>query len=522
MPALIFRGTVMIGVFVAFGVCSSLAARAAMNPSFELDSQALERAGVPHQSSFKPKKRPAKAHAARLARATKVHDQSRTEHVIKSGDNLFKILIRDYGLSSLEAEACIDEIRRENNIGDIRRLKVGQKITILLGPKAGHGYLKSDPQLEKAAKLLSGNNLSTQAPVQTLRLEPPADSLSDREAATKISELWKALLPHVADPRKPLVFESSAYSLALDPLRYPVYSAMGGAKIVIDQNASIPALVKSLIMERDPSIRIVSESPANGRRFLSAMLNAAGFYSVEENFAVEFGVDPLLRVQSDFKVEKTAESLIKQDLALVNSGKDALPQSLTAFLKKEGFSTFEPFASPKTVVRGVPLSPVFQIAARNRIEMVDSILTALAVDYRSDQPLNVFAEDNNGISLTVKAQRYFERNGQRCVVTGFDGDPVTYTLFRILETKGFKVVILDAQDDFRRVSEKVLTALRMPAQYTQHTMWPENGSNYSLHISGFRLAGANVPGGSLFLTNLQLDRIVRDLLRENGFDVQEK
>jgi hypothetical protein len=274
-------------------------------------------------------------------------------------------------------------------------------------------------------------------------------------------------------------------------------------------------------MERDPSVRVVSESPANGRRFLSAMLNAAGFYSVEENFAVEFGVDPRLRVQSDFKVEKTAESLIKQDLALINSGKDALPQSLKSFLKKEGFSTFEPFASPK-IAEGGPLRPVFQITARNRIEIVDAILTALSVSYHSDQHLDVFAKDNNGISLTVKAQRYFERNGQRCVVTGFDGDPITYTLFRILETKGFKVVILDGQDDFRKVSEKILTSLRMPAQYSQHTMWPDNGSNYSLHMSGFRLAGADVPGGSLFLTDLQLDRIVRDLLTENGFDVLVK
>jgi len=521
MPALIFRGTVMIGVFVAFGVCSSLAARAAMNPSFELDSQALERAASPLKSSPKPLKPPTKARSARMVGPTRGHAPIRTQHVIKSGDNLFKILIRDYGLSNLEAEACIDEIRRENNISDIRRLKVGQKITILLGPKAGHGYLKGEQRLEGAAERLSGNNPSSRTPIQTLRLEPPTESLTSRETTTKISELWKTLLPQAADARKPLAFESPAYSLALDPLRYPVYSTMDGARIVIDPDASIPALVKSLIMERDPSVRVVSESPANGRRFLSAMLNAAGFYSVEENFAVEFGVDPRLRVQSDFKVEKTAESLIKQDLALINSGKDALPQSLKSFLKKEGFSTFEPFASPK-IAEGGPLRPVFQITARNRIEIVDAILTALSVSYHSDQQLDVFAKDNNGISLTVKAQRYFERNGQRCVVTGFDGDPITYTLFRILETKGFKVVILDGQDDFRKVSEKILTSLRMPAQYSQHTMWPDNGSNYSLHMSGFRLAGADVPGGSLFLTDLQLDRIVRDLLTENGFDVLVK
>ena len=55
-----------------------------------------------------------------------------------------------------------------------------------------------------------------------------------------------------------------------------------------------------------------------------------------------------------------------------------------------------------------------------------------------------------------KAERYFERGGQRYVVTSFDGDPVNYTLFRILETKGYNVVILEAQDDFRKISEKLI------------------------------------------------------------------
>ena len=229
------------------------------------------------------------------------------------------------------------------------------------------------------------------APVHTLRLEAVSEGLSGREVALRTTKLLSTLVPRAADIRKPLVFQSAAFMLTLDPERYPVLNAMDGAKIVLDPNASIPALVKSLIMERDPSVRIVSESPRNGGRFLETVLNAAGFYSLETSFSMDFGVDPRLRVHSDFKVEKTSDSLIKHDVALINSGGTALPPSLTAFLEKDGFRVHEPFASRKNSVLTTPPRPIIRISDKNRIDVADAILNALSVACRNDYPVEVFA-----------------------------------------------------------------------------------------------------------------------------------
>ncbi|MBC8019246.1 MAG: peptidoglycan-binding protein LysM, partial [Verrucomicrobia bacterium] len=132
------------------------------------------------------------------------------------------------------------------------------------------------------------------------------------------------------------------------------------------------------------------------------------------------------------------------------------------------------------------------------------------------------AADNNGISLSVKAERYFERGGQRHIVTSFDGDPVMYTLFRILEAKGYQVTILEAQDDFRKISDKLLSRLRIQGAYAQHTLGHDTGANYSLRMSGYKLEGAGLPVGGLFLTDLELDRVIRDLLTENGYSITSK
>jgi hypothetical protein len=236
---------------------------------------------------------------------------------------------------------------------------------------------------------------------------------------------------------------------------------------------------------------------------------------------MEFGTDPKLMVQADFKVEKTAESLIKQDVVLINSGRTFIPPVIGEFLKKEGFSLYEPFASLKPFAQRDSRT-IHYVAAKNQPETIDSILAAFAVSPIRDRSVDVFAADNNGISLSVKAERYFERGGQRYVVTSFDGDPMNYTLFRILETKGYNVVILEPKDDFRKISEKLITRMKIKGNFAQHSLVHDGSAGYSLNMSGFKLDDALLPGGGIFLTDRSMDRIVRDLFTENGFTINSR
>jgi hypothetical protein len=356
---------------------------------------------------------------------------------------------------------------------------------------------------------------------QTFRLESPVNPLSEQETNVKVRQVWDKLLPPLKGEQKPIMLQSPTFSLTLDPQRYPIYATMDNGIILVDRNASIPPLVKALIMEKDPSVRIVCESPVNAKRFLASMLESAGFYSVEEDFSMDFGSDPKLTVRSDFKIEKTPESLIKQDVVLMNSGRVPLPPVIAGFLKKEGFTVYEPFSSLQPVVP-VAARPLYQITTKNQSDIIDALLKAVSVTSDKDRRLDVFALDNNGISLSVKAERYFERAGKRYVVTRFDGDPVTYTLFRILETKGYQVITLESQDDFRKISEKLLSHMHIQGTYALHTLDHDTGANYSLQMSGYKLEGAELPVGGIFLTNLELDRVIRDLLTENGYSVTSK
>jgi hypothetical protein len=487
---------------------ATLPAYAAMDSSFELDPQSLGAS----TGSKKTTKSAGRSNTHRIIKPSST--DAGVVHVIKPGENLFKILMRNYGFSNADAESLIEVICRENNISDIRHLKVGQRIVIPSLRRGGSGKSKIIQESGVAQSKTSSGR-------QMFVLESPEAALSELEASLQMRQAWNKLLPPPSDGQKPIMIQSPTFSLTLDPQRYPVYSAMDGGRILVDRNDSIPPLVKALIMDKDPSIKIVSESPLNGKRFLTAMIESAGFYSVEENFTMDFGTDPRLTVRSDFKIEKTPESLIKQDIVLMSADKTPFPAVIHGFLKKEGFTVFEPFAPGKTIKTGAG-GRMFQVTSRSQSGIIDSLLSSISITPDKDRRLDVFAADDNGISLSVKADRYFENAGQRYVVSRFDGDPITYTLYRILETKGYRVAIMEDKDDFRKISEKLLARMNIPAVYAQHKLSPETAANYSLQLSGFKLENPEFPAAGVFITNLELDPVIRDLLAENGYSVITK
>lgn len=355
----------------------------------------------------------------------------------------------------------------------------------------------------------------------TLNLESPLVALSEQELVVRAHEMWNRIVPSQSEQQKPLAFETAAFSLTLDPERFPTFARIDGGRILLDRYGNIPPLVRSLIDEKDPSVRIVADVPSGTKSFMASLLEAGGFYSVEENFSMEFGTDPKLTVQADFKVEKTAESLMKQDIVLVNSGYTPFPAPLTELLKKEGFSLHEPFASRRPSLP--PQSRIIHIiSATKPPEMIDSILAAFSVVPERDRRVDVFAADDNGISLSVTAERYFERDGQRYVVAGFNGDPILYTLLRILETKGYRVVMFDAKDDFRRISEKLTSRMNIKAVFGQQDLFQDLSAGYSLRMSGFKLEDPWLPAGGNFLTDRVMDPVVRDLCAAQGLAVNDR
>lgn len=418
-------------------------------------------------------------------------------------------------ISGLKSAAKPQKTRVKRTSGTSRK---SSKATISSGSRRSDGSLDAQHSQrgDKFRTYDTGN-----APEKSLTLESPVPALTGQEAVFMTQQLWKKIVPSKNEPQKQLSFLTPSFALTLDQERYPVFARMNSGRIILDQNGTIPPLVKNLIEDKDASVRIVTEPPSGSKKFMSSLLEAAGFYSVEENFTMSFGTDPKLTVRADFKVEKNADSLINQDVVIISNNRTFFPSTLGNLLKKEGFSLYEPFASLR------PLQPresrtIHYVSEKKQPEIVDSILSALSVSSEKNKQVDVFAAADNGISLAVKADRYFKRGGKRYVVTTFDGDPVNYTLFRILETTGFNVIILEAEDGFRKVSEKLLSRMKIAGSYAQHNLLQDGSSGYSLQMSGFRIDDAQLSEGDLFLTDRAMNHVVRELFKENGFIINNR
>lgn len=471
-----------------------------MDPRFELDPALIGREqGGAAATQKKPVSAAGKA----------------TRYTVKPGDNIRLILKREFGLDEARVDAMTARVREANGITDIRRLKVGSSLLIPL-PGSNHHEARRPAAVAGAKK--SGRQQYAQS-LQILR--PPAAPF---DAVTPLKDIWPRLVPGTgAVASTNLNVSGDTYTLSLDAARYPVLPGVNGTKILLDTAGTLPPLVRSLVTARDPSVRIVSEDPSSRQRFVAAVLGAAGFYSVEENFSLTVGDDPRLKVVADFKIERSPDSLLKQEVTLLNLTEQGrpLPPALIEYLGHEGFQVLEPYAVAGTPPVSEQRGTLYRLARRDAVSVTDTLLQALDLPVSRDRSVQLFSLAQDGVQLEIKTDRTFTDRGERYVVNFFTGDPVSYTLSRLLETRGYKVIVVDLKDDFPKASERILTRIGAGESYGMQTLQLVPGSHYTIQLTGVALGQKITKGKQVVLTSSELSPLVRELARYNGISVIE-
>jgi hypothetical protein len=355
----------------------------------------------------------------------------------------------------------------------------------------------------------------------TLRMM--ASPRSAQEDIQLTRNAWRRIVAEGGTQQAPLRVEGGNFSLSLDPERYPLLPAADGGKILVDAEGTLPPFVKDILREKEPGVRIVSETPSNLKRFFSALLSAARFYSVEDNFSVHFGSDPKVTVTSDFKIEKSPESLLNNDVILLNIAEKrmGLPPSLTSQLEKEGFHVVD--LSPRTSDEpSVARHVLYSVTSGTQQGIADAILSVFSVTSQPNRDIELDDGSLSGVRLSVRVDRYLETGGRKVLLSFNEANPVQYTLLKLLQLKGYQVVTIHPTDDFRKVSEKVLSALRISASFGTHHLGDSRESSVDVQLSGFVVGGAAKTEGSTFLTNVGVDPLIREIAGFKGYTVIDK
>lgn len=166
-----------------------------------------------------------------------------------------------------------------------------------------------------------------------------------------------------------------------------------------------------------------------------------------------------------------------------------------------------PAAPPAAAAQTAPVAPIAPAAVPNTwicsitdkepSKIIDSVMSALSLHWSKNRIINSAEGAANAFSIRV--DRYFERNGVRYIVSIDENDPYSFTLLRLLEASGYRVLMIGAGDDFKTVSEKLLRLVGLTPDFGKH---PIQGGKEG---TGFLVQQEDAEGRRLLLTGEAAD-----------------
>lgn len=519
--------------------------------SFELDLKDLETT----KSSPKSRRQPLRAPRPESLRDAKPQpappaaesNGEYTRYTVRPGDFLFRILIRDFGLSNAQAEALIPEIQRLNKLPSATRLDVGQTILIPrqrrtspavpaaqaapapppeehrplvippapsssvqpslpLAPPVPVAPQQDEPGAPEAAVSLPQSPPTTEPPREPGLPAQAAQDPADSSFSGALVRLWENLVPG-QELMEPLTVNDRV----IDPRDYPLLLAADGSRILVDLRDTLTPQLRSQLSRKYPDIRIVTRGKESLRAFFSSLLKAAEFPRTEEGVAVNLGADPTISVQADFRIVRlpAGRGGPQTVLLFLNERNPCLPAPLVDYLRRKGYqvaqfcgATNETFAEPGYDLRS--------IAASTPCDMAISLLEALSLRLDRNRIVSGTMGENAENRFSIRVDGYFEAGGKRFILNCAGNDPYNYTLFRLLQVQGYGVIQPQNGDDVNAVTERLLTELNYPHVFGRHEL---DYGQYRITVTGFKVIRRDTAAGRLLLTSRPADPVFAELLR---------
>jgi hypothetical protein len=151
-----------------------------------------------------------------------------------------------------------------------------------------------------------------------------------------------------------------------------------------------------------------------------------------------------------------------------------------------------------TTVPAVPPAPlantwICSVTEKDPAKMVDAVMNALSLPWSKNRIIQ--SDDGAPNAFSIRVDRYFEYNGIRTIVSIGESDPYSYTLLRLLEGAGYRVLMINSGDDFKAVGEKMLRLVGAVPDFGKYliAVGKEN--------SGFLVQQEDAAGRRVLITN---------------------
>ncbi|GFO62484.1 LysM peptidoglycan-binding domain-containing protein [Geomonas paludis] len=423
-------------------------------PEFQIDIKELDRQ-KPAAPKSAPKK-PAPTEAAHPSKAkqhkqvpkkkepeAKAQHETKKEHAapsgeyvrytIKPGDHIFKILVGHFGMSNEAAERLVPEIVELNDIKNIKTLEVGRTLLIPAAPL--HGAGAKPAKKEKPRPHSEGPSTKAKA-AETPKEAKPAPAQAPRAPEPA------AETPRAPEPAAPAVTAPKA-APAPAP-KAPVPAAPQPAPVPATKPA--PAPQPPAATKAEPVTKAAEPVPT--------------------------------------PAPKAAPVPAPKPAPVPVPAPPHQPAPAPA-----------PKAAAAPAAPAVPQAPtwVCPVGRHDAASVVDSVLNAISATWSRNKIIQSAA--GAATPFSIRVDRYFEYKGNRYIVSIGENDPYNYTLIRILETAGYRVLMLTGKEDFKTVAERLFKLVGVAPDFGPHAL--QEGK----HATGFLVQQDDAAGRRVLITD---------------------
>ena len=135
-----------------------------------------------------------------------------------------------------------------------------------------------------------------------------------------------------------------------------------------------------------------------------------------------------------------------------------------------------PVAPPVAVPQAAPAAPampkantwICPVGQKDTADVVDSVLNAISASWSKNRIIH--SDHGAPTTFSIRVDRYFEYKGMRYIISIGENDPYNYTLIRLLEAAGYRVLRMSGKEDFKTASEKLFKLIGVQPEFGTHAL----------------------------------------------------
>ncbi len=344
------------------------------------------------------------------------------------------------------------------------------------------------------------------------------------KSMSSVAGIFYGKLHRLGDISIPLMDESR---ITIDTNTFPILQLTDEKRIILDYGGDLPPDLVDLVQLEPGNYEVVTlKKNENMKSALDKIFDAAGYFSVDKSRSpLVLGNQVQFEISGDWVIYRDE---IMQDIMVVNM-LDTDDPPVDVRLKKSandfGVNIIDVYMVPdgkevsfkQAEVAEIKAADIPVIDVSNGEVLVDSLLGLLGQQYKKNHVVELFRGKSAGYDIEIKADRYFERDGMRHIISFH---PVSQRLVNLIIKKGDRVLDLPLKvNDSLKVIANLLSFMQLNYEAPCPVFFDSAGNKkrVSLSVPGVLIKRNNRE--DILLTSSELKEPLYQFLAGNGIKV---